>query len=136
MPPSLSLQYHRLSPDTGRKPIRLLELLPCSTSAAPKCRLIYVFLTDNPPYEALSYCWGDQSNPVTIRCDASTIPVTQNLYAALLRLQKKQETRTLWVDAICINQGDDSERTQQVRQMKDIYQAVSRTLVWLGPGTD
>ncbi|KAH9206246.1 hypothetical protein DL95DRAFT_397053, partial [Leptodontidium sp. 2 PMI_412] len=69
MAPSLSLQYYCLSPDNGRKPIRLLELLPCSTAAALKCRLIHVFLADNPPYEALSYCWGDNSNPVTIQCD-------------------------------------------------------------------
>ncbi|KAH6716038.1 heterokaryon incompatibility protein-domain-containing protein, partial [Leptodontidium sp. MPI-SDFR-AT-0119] len=136
MAPSLSLQYYCLSPDNGRKPIRLLELLPCSTAAALKCRLIHVFLADNPPYQALRYCWGDNSNPVTIQCDTGTILVTQNLYAALLRLRKKQQHRTLWVDAICINQGDDSERIHQVRQMKDIYQAASRTLVWLGPDTD
>jgi hypothetical protein len=54
---------------------------------------------------------------------------------------KRQVVRGLhqsfrWMDAICINQDDNSERTHQVRQMKDIYQAASRTLVWLGPGTD
>ncbi|KFY88006.1 hypothetical protein V500_06634 [Pseudogymnoascus sp. VKM F-4518 (FW-2643)] len=136
MPTSSSLQYDRLSPDISRKPIRLLELLPSSTSAAIKCRLIYAFLTENPLYEALSYCWGDLSNPVTIQCDTSTISVTQNLYSALVRLQKKQEIRTLWVDAICINQNDDLERSHQVRQMKDIYQTASQTLVWLGPGNE
>ncbi|KAH8704304.1 heterokaryon incompatibility protein-domain-containing protein, partial [Phaeosphaeriaceae sp. PMI808] len=134
MPPSSSLQYQPLDSDTRQKPIRLLELLPSRTAATIQCRLIHTFLIDQPFYEALSYCWGDESNQVTIQCDTRAITVTQNLYAALVRLRKKQKIRTLWVDAICINQKDNSERTQQVRQMTDVYRYADQTLVWLGPG--
>jgi hypothetical protein len=63
-----------------------------------------------------------------------TIAVAQNLHSALLRLRKKEIVRTLWVDAICINQNDNLERSKQVRQMPDVYQTAFRTLVWLGPG--
>ena len=42
--------------------------------------------------------------------------------------------RILWVDAICINQACPLEKTQQVSQMRNIYQATERVLVWLGDG--
>ncbi|KAI9166285.1 Heterokaryon incompatibility protein [Paramyrothecium foliicola] len=37
-----------------------------------------------------------------------------------------------WIDAICINQSDITERSNQVRKMKQIYAAASQTFVWLG----
>jgi hypothetical protein len=125
-----------LDSDTCRKPIRLLQLRPSCTSATIECRLIHASLVDQPCYEALSYCWGDESNQMTIQCDTGTLTVTQNLYIALERFRKKQEIRTLWVDAICINQKDDSERSKQVQKMTDVYRYAKRTLVWLGPGDD
>lgn len=76
---------------------------------------------------------GDKSNPATIQCDTGMIAITHNLFAALVQLRKKQESRILWVDALCINQDDDIERNHQVRQMKNIYETASQTLVWLGP---
>ena len=36
-----------------------------------------------------------------------------------------------WIDAICINQRDIAERSQQVQEMKNIYAAASHTYVWL-----
>lgn len=136
MPSSLLFQYRPLGPNTRQKPIRLLELLPDCTTATVHCRLIHAFLIDKPVYEALSYCWGDESNQVTIQCDTGAITVTRNLYAALVRLRKEHEIRTLWVDAICINQKGGSERPHQLRQMTDIYRNAAHTLVWLGPGND
>ena len=43
------------------------------------------------------------------------------------------ETRTLWIDALCINQNDERDKTDQVKVMAQIYENASRTLVWLGP---
>lgn len=42
--------------------------------------------------------------------------------------------RTLWVDAICINQdkNDVKEKEWQVPLMRDIYRSRRRVLVWLG----
>ena len=39
----------------------------------------------------------------------------------------------IWIDQICINQADTSERSSQVRLMKKIYSQAIRTLIWLGP---
>jgi hypothetical protein len=39
----------------------------------------------------------------------------------------------LWVDAICINQDNMSERGHQVKLMGDIYSCARTVLAWLGP---
>ena len=42
----------------------------------------------------------------------------------------------LWVDAICINQEDQTEKGHQVSQMRDIYKGADEVLIWLGPSND
>lgn len=67
-----------------------------------------------------------------IQCDDGAIPVTKNLSTALQHLRHEQRARTLWIDAISINQADIEERGQQVSLMKDVFQLSERTVVWLG----
>jgi hypothetical protein len=55
-----------------------------------------------------------------------------NRYNAISQLQLQEQERTLWVDAICINQADDDERTHQVSQMQLIYERASSVVVYLG----
>lgn len=38
----------------------------------------------------------------------------------------------LWIDAICINQRDNAERSHQVAAMCDIFQAAAKLTAWLG----
>jgi len=38
----------------------------------------------------------------------------------------------MWVDAVCINQGDVEERGHQVRSMTEIYSKANRVIVWPG----
>lgn len=60
-------------------------------------------------YEALSYTWGDQTNPVRahiVDTSMSTNSVTEiklgrNLASALQHLRYAEEPRTLWIDTIC-----------------------------------
>jgi hypothetical protein len=91
-------------------------------------------------YEALSYTWGSPKDPVEIFVGSphshGTISVTQNLAEALRYLRYEDEIRTLWIDAICVNQLDMAERSSQVKRMADIYSAASRGVVWLGPESD
>lgn len=39
-------------------------------------------------------------------------------------------------DAVCINQQDMEERSQQVRLISDIFKAAAQTTVWLGSETE
>lgn len=43
-----------------------------------------------------------------------------------------QDERVLWVDAVCINQSDEVEKSNQVRLMTKIYRTTWRGLAWLG----
>lgn len=119
------------------KMIRLLRLLPSQDRLAQvQCQLFeYDILqsdTTGLPYEALSYCWGDKAKLQSIDLDGLERTVTRNLHAALLRLRDCRITRTIWVDAICINQDDEVDKRQQIYFMPAIYAKASRVLVWLG----
>ncbi|KAH7323522.1 heterokaryon incompatibility protein-domain-containing protein [Rhexocercosporidium sp. MPI-PUGE-AT-0058] len=83
-------------------------------------------------YEALSYVWGDPENKVPILCSGYEIKVTQNLATALKYLRRTESVRQIWADAICINQQDLIEKSQQVQQMGRVYASADKTLVWLG----
>lgn len=43
-----------------------------------------------------------------------------NCHAALRRIQEVKNS-SIWVDAICINQKDDDEKSRQIPLMRDIY---------------
>lgn len=86
-------------------------------------------------YEALSYVWGQSVGNHTITLDGKRgVPVTDNLYAALRRLRRPDRQRTLWVDAVCINQKNVEERSWQVQMMGRIYSTAARVVIWLGDG--
>ena len=132
-------QYPPLNEDLGE--IRVLELQPGDFSADLHVSICTVALTpDNPPvYEALSYVWGTTDNKIDIEVGPSendTLAITQNLAIALPYLRYKNRTRTLWIDAICINQEDFGERSSQVKRMSDIYRFADRVVVWLGTEKD
>ena len=117
--------------------IRIVILEPGKNDEPVRCRLEHVLLDHEPAYEALSYAWGDATRPSQeIFLDGKRFEVTENLGAALLNLRdeavEKPTAQRLWIDAICINQKDISERNSQVQKMKDIYSKAERVLIWLG----
>jgi Heterokaryon incompatibility protein (HET) len=64
--------------------------------------------------------------------NSCVVEVTRNLHAALVRLRLENKKCRLWVDAVFINQNDDTEKSDQVNMMREIYQHGTRTLVLLG----
>jgi hypothetical protein len=66
-------------------------------------------------------------------CGAGFLTITENLEAALRQLQQSDKPITLWVDAVCIDQTNLFERSEQVRSMGRIYHQAERVIVWLGP---
>jgi Heterokaryon incompatibility protein (HET) len=70
-----------------------------------------VELDEAPEFQALSYVWGSPDDPVDIVCENKVVSVTQNLHRALLRLRHAcYLIRRVWIDALCINQGDLDEQ--------------------------
>jgi hypothetical protein len=134
-PSSSAFQYQPLaSPSTE---IRLVILHPSATeSEEVRCDLQTLDIAEAYDYDALSYAWGDASITGSIVLSGHPFTVTANLSHALRSLRHQtnnpSQTRLLWIDAICINQTDDEERSEQVQRMCSIYKSASGVLVWLG----
>lgn len=122
--------------DTSTKQIRLITILPGSGCSAIRCELQSVDLAMNPRYEALSYEWGSVETTCAILLWEETFPVRTNLWLALSHLRSTKVSQTFWIDAICIDQSNISERNVQVQMMGDIYRQASLVRAWLGKGSD
>jgi hypothetical protein len=133
-----AFEYPPLDPSDPRA-FRVLKLLPSSNEKDPiRCELRNRTLDENIKYEALSYAWGQvaPSCPVIIN-DEAVVNVTESCVDALRSLRGRSHRRTLWVDAICINQDDNDtsrrEKNHQVKCMFEIYKNAQCVLIWLGP---
>jgi hypothetical protein len=79
------------------------------------------------------YVWGDARQPrVAIYCNDKNVMIRQNLHAGLVRLRLVDSIRTIWVDAICINQKDSDEKSWQVPLMAEVFSGAVRVVAWLG----
>lgn len=121
--------------------IRLVEIVPNADQNAPiECRLRTFDLERQVNiFHALSYVWGDANKTSPILCNGIEFQATINLVSALRRIRHvvpSNDWRTghivFWIDAICINQNDLTERAQQVSIMRDIYRAAATVYVDLG----
>ncbi|KAI0599877.1 heterokaryon incompatibility protein-domain-containing protein [Biscogniauxia sp. FL1348] len=122
--------------DSGRGEVRVLDLQPDPDyGSLVKCSMRVARLEDRPVYEALSYTWGCKGAGQSILLDGIVFPVFENLEAALRRLRRPRQARTLWIDALCINQDDIEERGAQVKLMRDVYEIATQVNVWLGEPT-
>ena len=111
--------YTKLDPSMGA--IRLLRLLGSADNDAPiECHLA-IYSLDDEPYDALPYTWGSSALGKSVYVNGSRFVVTDNLAAALRRLRLPDKPRTIWIDALCINQDDLAERAYQVAIMGQIY---------------
>ncbi|CAF9937775.1 hypothetical protein IMSHALPRED_000541 [Imshaugia aleurites] len=155
--------YEYLRLDVEASEIRLLTLLPGPPEAAIRITIDVVVLTKHkiPQFEAVSYAWGSTESTVNIFIDEKNrkrrkflnyllqrpaikkseatrvtsfiLSVTRNLATALRYLRYGDRARVLWIDAICVNQNNLTERSQQVERMADIFARANRVVAWLGP---
>jgi hypothetical protein len=92
-----------------------------------------------PAYEAVSYEWGPAQDTEVVYINGETktkLFIRQNLASAIRYLRYIDKPRTLWADAVCINQADMDERAAQVPRMADIYRCAQLVIAWLGPPAD
>jgi hypothetical protein len=128
-----TFDMHLYTPLAASGEIRLLYLEPGAPEQVIKCSIKNVKTNVSLHYFALSYMWG----PIVtkpIQLNGQEYVVRENLWHALLRLRNMGKSIPFWIDAICINQDDESERNHQVSQMSTIYSEAICVLVWLGLG--
>lgn len=102
--------YGKLSLDRAQFSIRLIRLLPGSFDDPIRCKLFRKTLCGSPPFEALSYTWGDSTDRRPATVNGIEISITKNLAEALRNLRHAEKERIMWADALCINQKDIPER--------------------------
>ncbi|KAH7319078.1 heterokaryon incompatibility protein-domain-containing protein [Rhexocercosporidium sp. MPI-PUGE-AT-0058] len=134
-----SFKYTPLN--SARNEIRLLRILPHHNDHEPatiNCEIIHTSLDTPTSHKALSYAWGSpQDLQYTIKLGGLDMLVRENLWLVLQQLQSSPDPKLLlWVDAVCINQTDTTERNEQVSKMKTIYERADEVIVWLGPSFD
>ncbi|KAM0211213.1 hypothetical protein ACHAQI_005513 [Fusarium lateritium] len=119
--------------------IRLLKILPDSGSGFVECELLPSTSLHRvyQQYRALSYCAGDARNTKPVLVNEARCNVFANLHHALTVVRNHwkthgyQEELLLWVDQICINQANLTERSHQVGFMRDVYYGAKQTFICL-----
>lgn len=118
--------------DQTTNSIRLIKIEPLlSPQGLIQCSM-YPAQTNAAEYRCLSYQWGPEGKGGIIQINKDPYFVRQNLLHFLQRARQKHHSEALWIDAICIDQNNDSERNHQVRLMGRIYSKALEVYIWLG----
>ncbi|QDS71571.1 hypothetical protein FKW77_005934 [Venturia effusa] len=126
------MAYSTTPLDLLAREIRLLYIQPGVWEDEIFCSLSAVPLEAEPRYDALSYAWGDSNITLPVMINNSPFKVTTTVWSALRRLRQKRDTRVIWIDQICIDQGNDAEKTHQVNMMAEIYKSAQHVWIWFG----
>ncbi|KAH8732095.1 heterokaryon incompatibility protein-domain-containing protein [Phaeosphaeriaceae sp. PMI808] len=116
--------------------IRLLHILPGPASTPLKVHLAPCQLDNATSYEALSYVWGEPDTTATLAVGDHQLHISTNLHTIILHLRHHDRIRTVWIDAICINQQDSKEKSLQVAIMGQIFEKADTVLCWLGGASE
>ncbi|KAK4459559.1 heterokaryon incompatibility protein-domain-containing protein [Cladorrhinum samala] len=121
--------------------IRILTLHPGAWSSPIVCTLENIALKDaavgKGGFCALSYTWGPPTQPrCAIWINHGVATVGEQLFEALAHLRDAHKPKRFWVDAVCIRQDDNEEKSTQLPLMTDIYSRASDVCIWLGPDED
>ena len=124
--------YSRLSRSTN---IRVLNIEASSTPENISCFVEELKLGDEgdfPYFTAVSYRWGSDQRHENVLLNGKNVLIGRNLYAFLSHAVCEGWHFHLWIDALCINQDDNAEKSQQVFMMSEIYSRAAKVLIWLG----
>lgn len=141
-----------------RDHIRLLQIHDIrhdETDIVISCSMEPISLNALPFYFALSYTWGDPRPQMYRRADGRTgnrkilingasKTIGANLHDALHHMRSlrfvpasavsamAQGPAYIWIDALSINQDDNSEKAIEVERMDQTYRNASAVVAWLG----
>jgi len=129
--------YSKTPLDLQGQSIRLVEILSVNETTGITLTFHTRQLHANPEsaeaapeYFALSYTWGHTANQRRVVVDGTEFSIRENLW---LFLQQQRYLLTggylakgdlIWIDALCIDQGNIPERNHQVMMMASIFSQV------------
>jgi hypothetical protein len=116
--------------------LRLLTIYPDRQEAVIECSLACTSLDIQlPAYEAVSCTWGQATRDWMIVVNDLPFGVSENVVAALRALRYQSKTRTLWMEATCVDQYNFAERSSQLQLKGQTFERAVCVIVWLGSGT-
>lgn len=125
--------YHYRPLNTSADEIRVLEVHAGQYTDALKCTVHNLSLQEPAiEYETISYSWGRSPKFRHLELDGKRGMAPCLAYRALKRMRQEHSSRFLWIDAVCINQSDLEERSQQVAMMSKVYSCSKGNLIYLG----
>lgn len=132
---------YKYNPLVGDHDIRLLKLEENSGSISRLSgtlvhRSLDEFASESPSlsYYAISYTWGDPTS--TDRLWLSHFGYLEINASAAYVLRHVTTEKLIWIDSVCINQDDISEKSTQLRYMWGIYKFAEEVLAWPGGAED
>lgn len=140
-------QYERLNQE--RQEIRIFRHttdLPDGTMVM-QMETVSLLEQSRQAFITASYVWENSLMNRSTVIDDQVLLVTQNVYDLLHVLLRTEEFvgpltssdlhgSWWWIDSICINQKDLSDRASQVRIMGEIYKSSRMTIAYTGPAHD
>jgi hypothetical protein len=130
--------------DTTQASIRLVHLRR-KLSPNGLLRCVITHTTTASDYVCLSYRWGDAdpNSSCEIILNGKSFYIRQNLFHFLQHVHYTAHPSSIvfdpckgfWIDALCINQQNTSERNHQVAQMGSIFSIAKGVILWLGKAT-
>ena len=127
----MSSEFHYSPLEAGQ--FRLLTITAVERDIV--CELDSFAVDDAPPYDAISYAWGPKEAPVDIICNARRMRISPRLASMLRHLhlyRPSPKSYRIWVDALCIDQTNETEKEKQLPCMRSIYSKAQRVIIWLG----
>lgn len=112
--------------------IRLVKIRPGYEHDEVRCHIHHFDYSKAPPFIALSYRWGTAAERIPIQIGTQMFDVMSNAWWALHYLRRYYLESYIWLDAICINQTNYSEKNLQVECMGNIFSKAKEVVCWLG----
>jgi Heterokaryon incompatibility protein (HET) len=80
---------------------------------------------------AVSHVWGNDDRTFKILVNGQSYFVTPQLWQFLLLAAERVSDKPLWIDAICIDQGNVAEKETQLPLMGLIFSKTQKLIAWL-----
>jgi len=95
--------------DSAKHEIRLVSFSKLTLDNI-ECELCIASLDAAPNYTALSYLWGNPDRLKSIFVNNFPLAITETLFDALRVLYANYSSNKFWIDAICIDQKNTTEK--------------------------
>ena len=137
-------------PGNDDEPIHCMHLGPTNLDEPhPSAQTL---TADNPrstqarPYFALSYAWGINWHTEPIFINGAPGSITVNLFSFLKMYRRmisgtlvdkgKLSSIAIWIDALCIDQSNITEREAQVKLIDRVYQHATSVIIYIGESSE